>query len=501
VRHSLLLVAIQLLVSYLAHAEEAPRALAPASLARVAPRRPTFRWALCAGCSGARVELCADRRCSPPKRAWDAQGTRLVAPEDLPPGIHHFRLRALRDGKPANATSAVWSFRVPRSSPAGGSAWGVRADVNGDGLEDLFYLAWPYYGSYVDGYQTKKEEAAHDNEVEAARKAQPRLFLGSSGGLQASQSTPLPCTSGYQDAAALVGDLDGDGLADRAMGEDGDTLCVVLSSRPTRPQKFRLPHKKEALGEIRQVAALGDVNGDGYGDLLLTTDATCGGAHGCAADSHDRRQFVFHGGPAGLVEKPAESWHGLSFETVAAAGDVNGDGYADLAIADTQKSCIFVYHGSAKGVPHRPSWQHCPGREQDGEGQFDELGHAVFGGDFNGDGFADLVVIQRDLTQLIYAGGRRGLHRWRSFESREAAARSVGDRNGDGLDDLAIGSDETPETLLIGSPKGPKRAGPLRLRWESHFAVGDFDGDGADDLAMLPKKKSPRLERGTASGR
>src|SRR5690606_8667873 len=101
-------------------------------------------------------------------------------------------------------------------------------------------------------------------------------------------------------------------------------------------------------------------NGDGYDDVIV-------GARGHDA-SFDAggRAAVFHGGPSGLAVAPAWNVYGDQPDaalgvSVAGAGDVNGDGYADAIVGaffrdagQTDEGCAFVYLGSASGLSTTP---------------------------------------------------------------------------------------------------------------------------------------------------
>jgi hypothetical protein len=103
------------------------------------------------------------------------------------------------------------------------------------------------------------------------------------------------------------------------------------------------------------VATAGDVNGDGYSDVIV-------GAHLYDNGQTDEgRAFVYHGSAAGLSATPnwtAESDQASAFfgYSVATAGDVNGDGYSDVIVGaygydngQTSEGRAFVYYGSAAG--------------------------------------------------------------------------------------------------------------------------------------------------------
>jgi uncharacterized protein YciU (UPF0263 family) len=149
------------------------------------------------------------------------------------------------------------------------------------------------------------------------------------------------------------------------------------------------------------VAGAGDVNGDGYADVIV------GASDYDAGETDEGAAFIFQGGAAGIADgSPATaaaqleadqafSWLGSS---VSGAGDVNGDGYADVIVGatdydagKTDEGAAFVFLGGAGGVA---SGGPASANAQLVARQVDAfLGWSVSGaGDVNGDGFADVIV-------------------------------------------------------------------------------------------------------------
>ncbi|MEW5989299.1 MAG: integrin alpha, partial [Chloroflexota bacterium] len=265
------------------------------------------------------------------------------------------------------------------------------------------------------------------------------------------------------------------------------------------------------------VSGVGDVNGDGYDDVIVGADFYDGG------QTDEGGTYVYHGSAVGLSNDPAWAAQGeqaAAFFGGAAgpAGDVNGDGYADVIVGargysngQTEEGRAYVYYGSAAGLSPNPDWM----MESD-------QAHARFGaavgpaGDVNDDGFDDVVVGawafddgQSDEGRaFVYLGSATGLSltpHWMA-ESDQINARfgfavnTAGDVNGDGYDDLLVGApryddgliDQGRVYLYLGSPSGVAAVPAWIVSgsvagadWGSAVSTaGDADGDGYDDVII-----------------
>jgi uncharacterized protein (TIGR03382 family) len=229
------------------------------------------------------------------------------------------------------------------------------------------------------------------------------------------------------------------------------------------------------------VAAAGDVDADGLGDLLVGHTANTG--------AQPIATLFLASGPR---DASTQRFTGDSFaygSTLAGLGDVDGDGAPDVAIGDWDDDEVEVRHGE-EGQLGSGSYLRTSGA--------DKLGYLLTAaGDMDGDGLADLASYAPDASELgrvyVFAGSPDGLASCGVFTpvAYVSALTGVGDMDGDGLGELAYatastaevhvvaggvcGGDEATTTLQLGNATTRMGAAP----------GGDLDGDGlADALAV-----------------
>jgi hypothetical protein len=215
------------------------------------------------------------------------------------------------------------------------------------------------------------------------------------------------------------------------------------------------------------VAGAGDLDGDGYGDVVV-------GAEGANS------AYVYKGSASGLGTTPTVLTDGTTSAylggSVATAGDVNGDGYADIIVgagAGTNNSGGFcVYLGGVAGVSTT-----CAALVVDGEPNTDSTTYPVpvaSAGDVNGDGYSDVLVGKPGEGTMsagiayLYLGSATGLILTmpRTLASPDgptsffgASVTSLGDIDGDGYDDFAVAADDA----LYPTPAGGGTTGRVHV--------------------------------------
>ncbi|ARP71007.1 hypothetical protein LK07_15870 [Streptomyces pluripotens] len=280
---------------------------------------------------------------------------------------------------------------VPGTSEAG-DRFGettAYADFNGDGIDDL-----------VVG--TPAEKVGTD--VNGGTVA---ILWGSKNGITGKGVTihdPAPSAHDFWGKNLAAGDFDGDGKADLVVGSSKSTLYLYRGGFTTSGAYGSLSTVKPPIqsgtnsypyGPLNLTA--GDVNGDGRTDLVVDGYET-------KTDYGWNTNYWLPGSPSGLSGSSAKA---LKPGIITGIGDINGDGYGDIvsgagwdgSLEDGTKvpdsadgGKVNITYGSASGpastIGITQNTGNVPGKSEKG----DAFGHELDLGDINGDGYQDLVV-------------------------------------------------------------------------------------------------------------
>ena len=444
--------------------------------------------------SGSRAPICAG---SPARGRWAVAVTVAV-----------LLVPAVVGAAPLMSTSPVAQIQGDQGLSGFGEAAITAGDVNGDGFSDLIVGA----SSYDNG---------QNNE------GQVRFYLGSASGIATTPQMkwePDLANAFFGRSVTCLGDVTGDGFDDLAIGAPNygasvDGAVFFYKGGASGPSAGA---NRTILGDSNNgnfgvsIAAAGDVNNDGFQDLLV------GGSSFSNGQTTEGRALLFLASGGTLSTSPAwqvegNQAHALFGDTVAGAGDVNGDGFDDLLVGaprwnngESSEGKAFLYLGSASGGTTIPAWQ------LEGNQVSANLGTALAAaGDVNGDGYADFLVgssrydngntDEGRVYLFLGSPGTISTSPARTFEGNAdnaafgASVGTAGDVNGDGFADFVIGAtgiaaggvNRGRVQLYLGSatlPTAPAFTydGPQDSDGFGAQAItaGDTNGDGFSDLVI-----------------
>jgi hypothetical protein len=412
--------------------------------------------------------------------------------------------------EPAIAPAVAHRLQLAPAGAAAGDdlGWSVAGarDVNGDGYAD-FIVGAPY------------------NDVGGTNAGRAYIYYGGPGADAVPDVvlTGAAATDQFGISVAGAGDVNGDGYADVIVGahqnDAGGTdagRAYVYFGGPSMDATADVTLTGAAASDYfgGAVAGAGDANGDGYADVIVGARTNDGGGTDAG------RAYVYLGGPSMdatadvvLTGAAASDYFGVA---VAGAGDVNGDGYADVIAGarandggGTDAGRAYVYYGGS-------SMDAVADVILTGEAAGDNFGGAVAGaGDVSGDGYADVIVGARlndaggtdagrayvflggpsmDATADVILTGAAAGDEFSAF-----AVAGIGDVNRDSYADVVIGAwhndaaganagrayvffggpvmDASAAIVLTGAAAGD-------CYGNSVAGTGDVNGDGFPDLIV-----------------
>ena len=325
--------------------------------------------------------------------------------------------------------------------------------------------------------------------------------------------------TGVGSSVSGVGDMNGDGFEDFAVGVNGDDAKFVVFGKATGfPSTLNLAELDGVSGfEMKggaTAAAAGDVNGDGFDDLLVAARTDPGAGYvlfGRAGGFSPQLDVTAVAGSDGfkIESEPLFTTFGQPLAAaVRTAGDVNGDGFDDVWIGNvgaTAAGTSFVVFGKRNGFGAVINTADLDGGNgfalRDG-GAGVSLG---IGGDLNGDGRDDLFINSKGKGYVAF-GKETGFGATLELSSLDgtngfaidqpsvypAELNGGGDFNGDGFDDLVVASGGSAH-VIFGSAGGfGARFNVSNLNGSNGFQLTgtggntvvtlDFNGDHRSDL-------------------
>jgi len=326
-------------------------------------------------------------------------------------------------------------------------------------------LLYTWYGGAIDDFFGDHVSAAGDTNADgyadilvSARNAggasgSVYVYSGFDGSLLHQWDGATPGTSlGFSISGA--GDSNADGYDDVLIGAPGYDItgksnvgAVYLYSGATGAQLRMWKGTQSNGGFGNAVSGAGDVNGDGKADVII------GAPRENAASYAEGVAYVYNGWSGMLLRKyeGAQPYDEFGF-SVSGAGDVNGDGRADVAIGSRQAAVGTLYYAGSVFV--RSGVNGALLHQYDGTTQNGSFGYSISNaGDTNGDGVEDLIIgaYSEDPAGLSNAGsaylysGNSGalLAKWDGSYTEDnfgATVSGAGDTNGDGLADVIVGA-------------------------------------------------------------
>jgi len=394
--------------------------------------------------------------------------------------------------------SANWTKESDQANAYFGYSVSTAGDVNGDGFSDVII------GAYLFDNGESNEGSVF-------------LYQGSGYSLSITANLILESnqsSSFYGMCVSAAGDVNGDGYSDVIVGapnfdngqtDEGRAYVYHGSATGLSISPNWVSESNQSSSDYgRCVSTAGDVNGDGYSDVIIGAKDFDNG------QSDEGRAFVFHGSPSGLSSSAnwtAESNQAFAFFglSVSTAGDVNGDGYSDVIVGaihfdngQLNEGKVYVYYGSASGISTIVNWSVEINQENA------QFGWSVASaGDVNGDGYSDVIVGARlfdnghtDVGKaFVYHGSKSGLLLIPSWTAEGnltgtnlgKSVSTAGDVNGDGYSDVIVGNNQNIAYVYYGSESGLS----LIVNWtqsevtlfaHSVSTAGDVNGDGYSDV-------------------
>src|SRR5262245_30453910 len=301
-------------------------------------------------------------------------------------------------------------------------------DVNGDGYDDVLVGAFRY--------------------PEIASVGQAYLYFGGPAMDSVADFVITPPAGGsgwFGSSVAAAGDFNGDCYPDFIIGAQqsgAEGKAFIYYGGPSLDGAPDVTLTGESTGAIpafgASVASAGDVNEDGFGDVIVGAPWYPGGGN------KPGRAYIFFGGDSPDAV-PDRVFTGAGFydqlgSVVGGAGDMNGDGHPDV-FASAPKNDAAADHACAIYVWLGGTASHAtPDLTLLGSGVYEHLMRAANAGDVNADGFSDLIGAGTAQVRVWFGGSSPNPVPDLALARSYASVAGAGDVDGDGIDDFAVGA-------------------------------------------------------------
>jgi hypothetical protein len=429
--------------------------------------RPTFKWkSVPATCGTLTYQLQADDSCTPgaldscafasPELNVTGLTTTTYAPTANMPikstapvgAFYSWRVRACDEALLCSAWSEVRYLHVGR----------VREDINGDGYGDVLALS-------SDGAGNIRTEG----------------YMGS-GQFNLSDSTAHIPFAPVLDDPVFLGDVNGDGFGDvaglTAYNPSSGYVPTIMfggTSLTTAPTTVSLTKTAGGPSTLMKVTPGGDFNGDGFADIIVQW--------GYQLTTPQTQLRIYYGNTtlgttADLnIDGPYTNFYTLTHS--GRVGDVNGDGFEDIALCandgNAMSGVMQIYTG---------------GRTPDATADANvaqPVSNAFLspGGDINGDGFDDVVVIQPSVSYGWYRGAATLPTTMATTYTNSSVVAILGgfDIDRDGLSDFVLSVSGAYGILYKGgTTPAVVTNGLSNVGGANALTFSDHDGDGRPDF-------------------
>jgi hypothetical protein len=319
-------------------------------------------------------------------------------------------------------------------------------DVNGDGYSDVIV-------------------GAYNNDIGGADAGTAYIYFGSPTMDNIVDVTLIgvAANDNFGWAVSKAGDVNGDGYSDVIIGAVANSTggsaagqAYIYFGGSTMNNIADVTVTGAAVDDLfgYSVSTAGDVNADGYSDVIV------GALYNDAGGSDAGSAYIYFGSPAmnniadvTLTGVTADDLFGNSVST---AGDVNGDGYTDVVIGAYQNDAGGSNAGRAYIYFGGPAMDNAVDLTLTGAGVNDGFGYSIStAGDVNGDGYSDIVVGTPSNDDGGLNAGRAYVYFGGSLMDNIAdviltgaavndvfgySVSTAGDVNGDGYSDIIVGS-------------------------------------------------------------